>query len=89
MDNGGLVQTDDWGWHQLRIRSGDRFLLNGGDMDSIVSNSSKFPDSIGPCFLKEDGTRHVKQGKEAPAAPIDKWQVQPNTNFGTFLRECP
>jgi len=90
MDDFGVPTTETAGHHHLRIRSGDRFLLEAGNMDSIVSNSSKHPDAIGPCFLKTDGTRHLEenQGKNASAPPIDQWEVQPRVSF-SFLRECP
>ena len=90
LDDAGAPQTRTAGHHILMVRAGDTFLQIPNDLGSRVANSSKFPDSIGPCLLKSDGTRHdnANQGGNAAAAPIDQWMVQDSISFA-FLRTCP
>lgn len=79
------------GHHAIRIREDTQYLENANDAASKVSYNTKFPNTVARCFLKTTGEKHdqAQQIPEGKVAPLDKWQVQPDENFASFLRECP
>jgi len=89
LDNGNTTSMKI-GHHAVRIREDTQYLEVANDAGSKVSYNTKFPNTIGRCFLKTTGEKHDqdKQTPEGSVAPLDKWRVQPDISF-SFLRECP
>ena len=91
IENDGTPVTMKIGHHVIRIREDTQYLEDATDAGSKVSYNLKFPNTIGRCFLQTNGEKHdqAQQIPEGTIAPLDKWKVQPDINFASFLRECP